>query len=153
MKNKQAHLKQYITILILAVFCNTAILAQKKEVHPLIGTWEFDYTSSVTKIERTSKARLDSVPQQKSTFEAAYRGRKIFFGDDGSFAQQLADGRRSTGTWAADNNNGLVIVDPSGNKYPLNIQTLNKTHLVLKPIVSGEAKPVLPEWYFKKLKN
>lgn len=153
MKNKQTRLIRYTTILILCVFFQTTTFAQDRGTHPLIGAWEFDYGPSFARMETSTKTRLDSLPQQKFNMESVYRGRKILFGADGSYVQQLADGRRSTGTWVLDGTNNIVVTDPNGNKYPQRIKALTKTHLVIEPIVSGESRPVLPEWHYKKLKN
>lgn len=153
MKTKKIVTIQYVSMLMLLVFSSTILCAQDIGTHPLIGTWEFDYGPSLSKMETSTKTRLDGLPQQKSSVEAAYRGRKVIFDSDGSYVQLLADGRSATGIWSLGDNNMVLITDPRGNSYPQRITMLTDSHLVLEPIVEGQTKSLFPEWHFNKLKN
>jgi hypothetical protein len=112
----------------------------------LIGTWMFDYKSSIEK----AKKRIDKMSQKRHLrIESAYKGRKITFSANGNYKQVLLDGRETNGIWKLSNNT-IEIKTLKGGLRILEIQKLSADILVLKPKIEGNKKLIIPKWYYTK---
>lgn len=144
-------LSKYYFLLFTMFFVTTVISAQTTQ-EQLIGTWVFNYDASFAKIDSNAKTHLDKMDiSRKERLENAYKGRTITFGADGSYLQQLADGRKVFGTWVlSGNGKDILVKNPEGKELNLKIKTLNSTSLILNPNDLGKGKSMLSDWHFSK---
>lgn len=136
---------------LLLLFVSVSISAQEDPASQLIGTWLFDDQTSFSSMDSETKARMDSIPQLHSQLLSSYKGRKAFFGSDGTYTVTLADGRSVTGSWQMTATGELQFTDPQGNQAYQKIGGLNATRMVLIPMDSGDFKNVIREWHYVKL--
>lgn len=118
----------------------------------LVGTWLFDEQHSFTKIDSDAKKQMDTIPTLRIQLESIYRGRKVVFGQDGSFSILLVDGRSATGNWTLTNDDILLMEDSQGNTMARPLGQLSKTKMVLlNPYTEGGEKPLMSEIHYTKL--
>lgn len=144
------------TINILAIILLTFIQslnAQTKE-EQIIGTWVFNYESSLSKMENEVKTQYNVMPEQeRAKIESVYRGRKITFDSNKNFTQTLANGIKSVGMWALADNDYLNITTPTGIVFTYKIKIFTPTTLNLMLDNNSGAKALMPELHFTKLQN
>lgn len=139
-----------IVFFVLIFNCCSGIAQIKRE--QLIGTWIFDYTESISKMEEKAKMHYNKMQElSKNRFEKSFKGRKLNFNADGSFLQKTSDGVSVSGVWvlSADNQN-IIMTNQQGNILELKIKNIATSLLVLKPINAVKEQGMLLEWYFIK---
>lgn len=139
-----------IVFFVLIFNCYSGIAQIKRE--QLIGTWIFDYTVSISKMEAKAKMHYDKMQEvSKNRFEKSFKDRKLSFNSDGFFSQQTADGMSISGTWTlSGNHQNIIMTNQQGNILELKIKKLSVSSLVLKPANTGKGQVMLSEWYFIK---
>lgn len=138
-----------ITVFLLLFFIHTGTLSAQDSKEILIGTWSFNYDSSISKMNKGVRAKMDSLPQRQHAVERLYRGRNVVFAADGKYSQILGDGQSSHGSWVLYENS-VKINWPDGNVESFNVQTLDSRIMVLRQQNNGKGKLILPEWHFIK---
>lgn len=143
---KNIFLRLAFLILIFNYYSTTAQIQREK----LIGTWVFDYTVSVSKMEEKAKKHYDKMQEvSKNRFEKSFKERKMSFNSDGVFLQQTADGISISGTWMlSSNHQNIIMTNQQGNILELTIKKLSASLLVLKPVNIVKGQVMLSEWYF-----
>lgn len=144
----------YILIMLqVVVFVQAGKITAQTSAELLVGNWMFDYTTSMNSME--SKAlqmfnKMDNVG--KNLFQTAYQGRKMAFGNNGDFSQQLASGQITQGSWSVNNgSNSVVLTYPNGMQIFYSIVTLTSNSLIMRVESNGKAKMMITEWYFTKI--
>lgn len=139
-----------IGIFILIFNCYS-LTAQTLE-NQLIGTWFFDYESSMAKMGEMSKKHYDKMELvSKNYFEKSYKGRKIIFNKDGSFLQQQPEGSQISGKWLLSNNKpNIIMTNLHGEVLEIKIVRVSNSTLVVKPKSNDKGQMMLSEWYFIK---
>jgi len=142
------------TLLYTLAACLLALAAagQQNTENQLIGTWLFDDAASFANLDAEARARFDTIPQQQAAaMKQLYVGRKVTFNRDGSYLQELADGRTAEGNWTYDSSLGAVeITHPQGGVFRQKVERISRDSLVLVPIVEGRAYMLVDRWYFTK---
>ncbi len=141
-----------ILMVLLSLFAINKGLSQNSiDPNLLTGTWMFDYDESKTKMDAKTKEHLQTMkPERKTKFEASYKNRKLTFNTDGTFMQQLANGKEVLGAWSL-NNNKVVLTTTKGSSRALKIKTLTASLLILKYENKGKSKMMMSEWNFTKI--
>jgi len=143
------HIQRYGLLLLLLV--SVSISAQEDPASQLVGTWLLDDQASFSSMDSETQARMDSIPQLHNQLLSSYKGRKAFFGSDGTYTVTLSDGRSVSGSWQLISTEELQFTDPGGNTTYQRIGGLNATHMVLIPIDTGDFKSVIRQWHYVKL--
>jgi len=145
----------FIPLLISCFFSINLLTAQNNnKQHPLVGTWSFNQTLSFAKMVPEDKNEFDKNGQMKTQILSAYDGRTLFFGEQGEYLQVMADGSSITGNWVLDSdNNVLTITNNLGSSIKQSISKLNASQLSLVLITGGNAKAIIPEQYYTKVKK
>lgn len=144
-------MKIYICIVVLLfTFTLQQSYAQNTDETTLIGTWTFDYESSLKSIQTQGQKPYDKMDAtRRSRIEQAFKGRQLIFFEDGTFEQKLTDGRQAVGTWAVSS--GILFMTSSkGTDYEYQLSELTTESLILKIKEYGEVKPIFKKWYFTK---
>ena len=136
---------------LILLFISVSVSAQEDPASQLIGTWLFDEQTSFLSMDNETKTRMDTIPQLQTQLLSSYRGRKAFFGSDGTYRVTLADGRNVTGSWQLTATGELQFTDPGGNQTYQKIGELNSIRMVLIPMDSGDFKSVIKQWHYIKL--
>jgi hypothetical protein len=125
---------------------------QKSAAQLMLGTWSFDLTTSMGKMTTESKtfhAKMDANRQSRLT--RAYEGRSYTFNENGTFVQQLGDGRQFAGKWSlVDNEQVLQLISPQGAVSLKQIGHLSTNKMVLLPPNVGKMKSMFAEWHLTK---
>lgn len=138
-----------IAFLILIFNCYSVTAQIQRE--QLVGTWVFDYESSMANMDENAKKVLAKSPTLQGRLESSYRNRQIILAIDGSYSLHLPDGKQVLGTWELDTNGNTVIIHYQNQNENLSIVTVLSTALVLKPVIDGNVKPMFSTWYFTKI--
>ncbi|AUP77429.1 hypothetical protein C1H87_01315 [Flavivirga eckloniae] len=100
-----------------------------------------------------SKRNFDAMnPENKTRFKTIYRGRKLTFKTNGTFLQELSNGKNTLGIWSLENNN-LVLKPEKGSVWIFKIYKLSDTRLILKLENKGSNITIMPKWIFTKFKH
>lgn len=135
---------------LILVFHCYSISAQVQQ-EQLIGTWVFDYSKSIDKIDEQAQKDYALMPDViKNQFEQSYRGRKLIFNTNGSFIQQTIDGKQILGSWKLDNNQNISVTSPQGGTIVFKIVVLSDVILVLQLQKKGNQQIILSQWYLNK---
>jgi len=135
---------------LILVFHCYSISAQVRP-EQLIGTWVFDYSKSIDKIDEQAQKDYALMPEViKSQFEQSYRGRKLIFNTNGSFIQQTIDGKQIVGSWKLDNNQNISVTSPQGGTIAFKLVVLSDAILVLQLQKKGNQQIILSQWYLNK---
>ena len=142
----------YSLLVLLLSFSLSSIGYAQSTSEKLIGSWTFNYDDSFKKMKNEAKTHYDKMDTtRKERLENIYKGRVITFNNDGSYTQQLPNGRKMEGKWELNpKNTQIIITNSSGKELRQNIKTLTVTQLILKPEDIGRGKMLLSEWYFTK---
>lgn len=142
----------YIIIVLLVMLSLPQMLSAQTLGEQLLGTWTFDYQASLNDRTQSSVAHMNTMDTaRKNKITATYSNRKVTFNTDGSFFQQLADGRTTMATWAVDNAN-LVVTAPNGRTLQFQIKAIQPNRLTLGQInTSGSTMNILfTNWHLTK---
>lgn len=139
-----------IAFFVLIFNCCSGIAQIKRE--QLIGTWIFDYTVSISKMEEKAKMHYDKMQEiSKNRFEKSFKGRKLNFNSDGSFLQNTSDGNSISGLWTLGRDNqSIIMTNQQGNILELKIINISASLLILIPVNTAKEQGMLLEWYFIK---
>ncbi|MEO0525904.1 MAG: hypothetical protein AAFZ89_01690 [Bacteroidota bacterium] len=143
--------KLSILLLLLTFFVVAGIpVRAQQDPHPIVGSWRLNETASLDQMDADVKRHLDTSPQLKAQVLAAYIGRVITFGEDGSYVQQMANGNGFNGVWRIDNN-VLIIMRNNVEVCRQRITKLNdgRLDMAMSP-ASGDTRPLLPQLRFNK---
>ncbi|WP_117885615.1 hypothetical protein [Aureibaculum luteum] len=152
-------MKTHYYLLLVVLFCisipNTVEGQNKKgksSTDLLLGTWTFDYDSSLKNIDKSNKSQFDSLPkQQRSEMKSIYLNRQIVFEADGNFTLLLADKRKSTGTWKlSENDKYILFTSPNGKVFIQKIEKLSATDLIVKLKEVGDIKAFISKLHYTK---
>ncbi|MEP3570662.1 MAG: hypothetical protein ABJN28_11130 [Flavobacteriaceae bacterium] len=139
---------------ILTIFLLTSSFISAQSVSEnLLGTWEFNYVTSVSMMSPASKSYYDSMSATKqSIYISKYSNRKITFHNSGTYTQLFASGRSTTVIWSIYSLDEIVVTTPNGKTYTYTITSLDALALVLTPKKSLEAlgSTVFTNWYLEK---
>lgn len=138
-----------IVFLILIFNCHAGFAQIQKE--QLVGTWVFDYTTSVANMDAGAKKVYEKNQKLQVGLERSFRNRQLIFDDKGNYLLRLASGKQVPGTWNMNAINGSkLLMSSSKHTENLTVVMLSATSLVLKTMNNGKAKPILGTWYFTK---
>ncbi len=138
-----------IVLLVLIISCYSGFAQIRKE--KLMGTWVFDYSTSVANMEAGAKKVYSNNTKLQVGLEKSYRSRQLIFYSDGRYLLRLLNGKQVTGTWNMNALNGnKILLRTSQRSSNLTIVQVTASSLVLKPINEGNVKSVLGTWYFTK---
>ena len=140
------------TIMLLALFTMALQYshAQSTDTSSIIATWTFDYETALQSMDQKAKTHYEKMDTNRRTrLEKLYKNRKLTFLEDGTYVQEIADGRRRTGTWNVKGKS-LVLTDADDFDYDYNIVELSDARVSIKPIVTGKAQPLLTTLHFTK---
>lgn len=139
-----------IVFLILIFNCYSVTAQIQKE--QLVGTWIFDYPTSVANMDVGAKKVYEKNQKLQVGLESSFRNRQLSFYSDGNYLLRLATGKQVPGTWNVKAINGnKILMSSLKHTENLTVVMLSATSLVLKPINNGKAKPILGTWYFTKM--
>lgn len=139
-----------IGLFILIFNCYSSTAQTQRE--QLVGTWVFDYETSLTHMDEQAKKALAKIPTMQGRLESGFKNRRITLASDGNYLLHLPDGKEVAGTWELDTINGNgIIIHYQYQIENLSIILLSSQALVLKPENNGNAKPMLSTWYFTKI--
>lgn len=145
-------MKNVITrvIFVILIFSSYSSVAQIQR-DQLVGTWVFDYSSSVANMDAGAKKVYEKNQKLQVGLERSFRNRQLIFDDKGNYLLRLASGKQVPGTWNMNAINGSkLLMSSSKHTENLTVVMLSATSLVLKPMNNGKAKPILGTWYFTK---
>jgi len=134
--------------LALAVLILQGTLAQQSKA-TLTGTWTIDMDGTYAQIDQDIKAQMEMMPEIKTTVLAAYQGRSLSFGADGTYVQQQANGPKITGKWQLQGRT-LHIDDGQGHKQQQELAQLTSEKLVLLQPRLGDTRPYFSQLHFIK---
>lgn len=145
-------MKISIKIIVLVVFVLPLTIQAQTIEEQLTGSWTFDDQTAFSELSAATQAHFDSIPTaQVMAMKVLYIGRTVNFNADGSFVQQLADGRSVTAQWAYDATlNAVVITHANGGVFKQKVEQLNTTSLLLLPIVDEQVTMYIDRWHFVK---
>ncbi|WP_344789673.1 hypothetical protein, partial [Postechiella marina] len=151
-KNTFKYMKSqhYIIPLILFVFSFSQAISAQTVREQLIGSWTFDYDTSITKMDTSAKKHHVKMREaSKQKFIEAFKGRIMVFNADGSYKQELSKGSKGNGTWLITPAGSLEITMKNGREIIFTIDHLNIVSLVLKPIETA-GNPLMTYWQLSK---
>ncbi len=152
MKNSKSIFKMRIALMVLFTMSISLQLKAQSNKSPeamITGNWVFSEGPSYANMPQDIKQQLDSIPSLKQEIFSAYGGRKMFFNPNGEFIQTIAQGIRITGRWALQGNT-LLITDPEGNVYTMELAELKQNRLsFITPTAQG-TRPMIPIQYYSK---
>ena len=140
------------TIMLLALFTMALqySYAQTRDKSPLIATWTFDYETALRSMDENAKTHYSKMDTSRRTrLEELYRNRKLTFLEDGTYVQEIADGRKREGTWKVKDRS-LVLTDADNFDYDYSIVELSDSRISIKLIITGKAQPLLTTLHFTK---
>ncbi|MEP5339993.1 MAG: lipocalin family protein [Algibacter sp.] len=143
---------KHLLIMLIALIAININHAQNTQ-EQLIGTWTFDYDTSLDMMAQKSKThynKMDATRQDK--ISASYKGRIITFNNNGTYTHVLANGKTTSATWILNNNNNLEITPSSGITASFIIKKLEIDTLTLSPINNkGVSTSILfSNWHLTK---
>ena len=146
-------MKKALYILFLIALAMPIVSHSQSIEKKLIGTWLMDDKRSFSNLSQETIAHFDTIPDsQVAEMKNYYIGRKVTFNSDGSFLQELSDGRRIGGNWSFDpDTNAVTITHPQGGKFQQTVRLTGTKRLLLVPVLSGNVKMFINQWYFTKL--
>ncbi|MEO0900582.1 MAG: hypothetical protein AAFY00_00700 [Bacteroidota bacterium] len=124
--------------------------AQANPSEQLLGTWQFDDTSSFATMDGPSKVKLDSLPQLKAQILDSYSGRRLMFSQNGNCTMTLTNGQNFTYGWSLTGDGVLVLTDSAGNTGHETVKVLTNDRLVLVPKTEGDARNIIEEQHFTR---
>lgn len=143
----------YILILLFVVFSMPQRAISQTDHEQIIGTWVFDYETSLEQMSEASKshfAKIDSIRQGR--ISQVYKSRKITFNSDGTYIQVFADGKSSTAIWAISGGNSLEISTSYNNSIAFSIKEITSNKLVLSQVNTkgGMLNVLFTHWCLNK---
>lgn len=138
-------------ILIALCFLPLTTNAQTVESQ-LIGQWQFDDATSFNELSEATQAHFDTIPASDvATMKGLYIGRMLTFNQDGTYVQELSDGRSVTARWTYNTEqNQVVITHPQGGQIKQTVAQIGGGTLLLIPVMEGMANMYIDRWYFTK---
>jgi len=124
--------------------------AQTGDTSSIIATWTFDYETALRSMDEDAKthyAKMDT--NRRTRLEELYKNRKLTFLEDGTYVQEIADGRKREGTWKV-RGKLLVLTDADDFDYDYSIVELSDSRVSIKLIITGKAQPLLTTLHFTK---
>ena len=111
--------RYYLLVVLFAIFSLPEQTVAQSTQELLIGTWSFNYDSSISKMEAEMKVRLETMPQtQRSSIEKAYKNRKITFYANGNYLISISDGSQAAGSWIlTENGNTIKMTSSKGSAF------------------------------------
>lgn len=139
-----------IVFFVLILNCYSGVAQIKQE--QLIGTWIFDYTMSISKMEEKAKMHYNKMQESsKNRFEKSFKDRKLNFNADGSFLQKTSEGGLISGTWVLNaDDQSIIMTNQQGNILEFKIKNIAASLLILNPVNTVKDQAMLLEWYFIK---
>lgn len=139
-----------IVFFVLIFNCYSGVAQIKRE--QLIGTWIFDYTMSISKMEEKAKMHYNKMQESsKNRFEKSFKDRKLNFNTDGSFLQKTSEGSLISGTWILNaDDQSIIMTNQQGNILEFKIKNIAASLLILNPVNTVKDQAMLLEWYFIK---
>jgi len=117
----------------------------------LNGEWMFEFNKSFSKVEESSKAYLDSIPDSElQLIYSNYEGRKIIFESNGNFTQSLPGGRNVSGKWHLNSTTNMIEIKlPNGAVYYQKLKILDSRSILITPVKGSNV--IINKWYYSKL--
>ncbi|MFY0651639.1 MAG: hypothetical protein JXQ96_06375 [Cyclobacteriaceae bacterium] len=143
-----------LCILILSI--NSAI-AQDNSIQEnresLIGTWALDYNKSIDQIDSSSKTHYDGLSNEKKNRIAdSFTGRKMIFGEDGTYTLQLNRGMVVSGTWELTDEL-TILIGLDGKQFEQKIISISSSEMLLNLGGDQSKNRLFRKWYLNKVKN
>lgn len=142
----------YLTVLLLAFISISQKAEAQRIEEQLIGSWVFDYTTSLANLETSAKQHIYSMPPVRILrIENAYKERAISYQANGVYNLLLKDGRTSTGHWQLNNDKTVIeLTNTKGKTQYQKIKSLNPGALISEPETTANKKMFIPAWYYTK---
>lgn len=143
---------QYYILGLFLLLSNHLVWAQSLD-EQIIGTWIFDYESSVSMMDDRAKAYYDKIPNaRRDRIIGSHKGRKVTFRPDGTYDQEMSNGKHNTANWRLSTEGRLELTTKRGIVTSFKIKELEADKLVLeKENTKGGATRVLfAYWYLKR---
>lgn len=139
------------TIIFLILIFNCYSVSAQIQREQLVGTWVFDYESSMVNMDEKAKKVQAKSPTLQGRLERSYKNRQITLFDNGIYLLRLPGGKQVEGNWTVHAVNGnRIIIKTETHVQNFIIVRLSQTELVLRLINDGKAKPMFATWYFTK---
>lgn len=148
------HIYTLLFVIVLSIPFNIHAQLNTTDTNTLIiGTWTFDYTTSITHLAPDKKELFDAfTPDILTNIEKAYVNRTLTFDPSGTFIQTSQGGRTTTGTWKLSSDNRVIeMTNTAGMLLETRVVQLSEQNLLLSPIEPGESTLLMNQWYFTKL--
>ncbi|WP_127019803.1 hypothetical protein [Flagellimonas beolgyonensis] len=138
-----------IWTIILVVCLGAVYMSAQKSGATINGNWRLDYEKSYAEVVPEIKMQMDTIPEFKAKVREMFVGRQFEINDAGVYKHKLSNGQVLQGSWQL-NGPIMVLKDAMGNTDKQRILLLTESTLVIEPILSGDAKPLIPRYYFTK---
>jgi len=143
----------YLLLVLVFIAIPTHVLSQNISKETIIGNWVFNYEASMDLMNNKAKEYYGIIDtSKKEEIIGAFKNRKITFNEDGSFSQQLFNGKISEGKWVLGNGNTIDISNESGYVISFRVKNHDGSKLIIIPQKADgkNANMLFTEWYLNR---